>query len=83
MDIAPHIAHNYFVGQDHDGRYSAECTSLRILLRANSFEDATALIAVCIREFLSPYATARHMLRASIVTSMLTRRKLDQIATAA
>lgn len=83
MDIAQHTAHNYYVGRDHDGRFSAECASLRITLRASSFEDASALIAICIREFFSPYATARHMLRASIVTSTLTRRKLDGIAPAA
>jgi hypothetical protein len=80
VEIAQQALHNVYVGRDHDGHFSAECSSLRIKLRAGSFEDASELMRVCIQEYLSPYATARHMLRASIVTSTLTRRKLDGIA---
>lgn len=81
--MAQRSQHNVYVGRDRDGHFSAECSSLRIKLRAGSFEDASELMRVCIREYLSPYATARHMLRTSIVTSALTRRKLDAIAPAA
>lgn len=70
----------YFVGLDRDGRYLAECASLNVKLKAGSFEEASTLIALCIRGFCSPYATAQHHLRSGLVYALMAIRKIDAIA---
>lgn len=69
----------YFVGLERDGRYLAECASLNVRLKAETFEDAAAMIVVCLREFLSPHGTVRHLLRSGLVYALMATRKLNSI----